>query len=173
VTEGEQPGASQAGAATGGADSGSEGAGGGDAPAVPFDLEFDSIGLQEAPRTSPKTLPFEPGLEEMAARSRDPGPGETGAGAEAAQGPLASTTLAELYSSQGLTEKAIEVYREVLEREPENAQAKERLIELEGAGASPGSDAVPPDPRLARRRAVERTIRRLEGLLAALGGSRP
>jgi tetratricopeptide (TPR) repeat protein len=150
-------------------------AGGGEGAAEPaFDLDFDSIGVREAPRTSPKTLPFEAGLEEMAARPSDPGPGEDVAEAEVAQGPLASTTLAELYSSQGLTEKAIEVYRELVEREPENAQAKERLVELEGAGASPEGEELPaPDPSLARRRVVERTIRRLEGLLAALGGGRP
>jgi len=149
--------------------------GGGEGAAEPaFDLDFDSIGLQEAPRTSPKTLPFEAGLEKMAARPSDAGPGDDVAEPEAAQGPLASTTLAELYSSQGLTEKAIEVYRELLEREPENAQAKERLVELEGAGASTEGEEVPaPDPGLARRRAVESTIRRLEGLLAALGGGRP
>jgi len=75
-----------------------------------------------------------------------------------------------VYLSQGLTQKAIEVYRELLEREPGNALAKERLIELEGAAAPMRGKELPaPDPRLARRRAVERTIRRLEGLLAALG----
>jgi len=70
----------------------------GDAAAEPaYDLDFDSIGLQEAPRTSPKTLPFEAGLEEEAARLSEPRPGESAEGAEVAQGPLASTTLAELY----------------------------------------------------------------------------
>ncbi len=132
-----------------------------------YDLEFDSIGLQEAPRTSPKTLPFEAGVEEVAAQLSGPG---AGGGTDVAQGPLASTTLAELYLSQGLTEKAIEVYREVLEREPGNEQARERLAALEAPTVrSEAAEAPAPDPRLERRRGVERTIRRLEALLAAFG----
>jgi hypothetical protein len=98
------------------------------------------------------------------------------------QAPLVSTTLAELYFNQGFTEKAIEVYRQLLEREPVNARARARLIELEAldrhlraeerpAAAPPPArpaEAAPTDPRSLRRQAIERTITRLEGFLAAL-----
>jgi tetratricopeptide (TPR) repeat protein len=101
------------------------------------------------------------------------------------QPPLASPTLAELYLNQGFTDKAIEVYRQLLEREPGNERARARLMEIEAldrhlraeelrgaparAEAPPAlSPAAPADPRARRREAIERTIARLEGFLAAV-----
>lgn len=89
---------------------------------------------------------------------------------------LASSTLAELYFSQGFTDKAIEVYRQLLEREPGNERAQARLTELqdlerrlkEEEQRSPALAAAPQDPRAVRRGAIERTIARLEGMLAAV-----
>ena len=89
---------------------------------------------------------------------------------------LTSPTLAELYFTQGFTDKAMEVYRQLLEREPGNERARARLVELEAIErhlraeeARYADVAVPPaDPREARRRAIERTIARLEGLLSAI-----
>jgi tetratricopeptide (TPR) repeat protein len=105
----------------------------------------------------------------------------------ASEGELASPTLAELYFNQGFPEKAIEVYRRLLDLEPANARARARLAELHelvaaraapatgaGAGAPPAYAGEPPGPRdsdearAARRRALERTIERLESLRAAL-----
>ena len=92
----------------------------------------------------------------------------------AADAELNTATLAELYLSQGVMDKAIEVYRQVLERDPHNERARTRLSEIEAldrriraeealaAGEGAG------DPQTARRRAIERTIARLEGLLSAL-----
>ena len=40
---------------------------------------------------------------------------------------LISSTLAELYFNQGFTDKAIEVYQQVLGREPANERARARL----------------------------------------------
>jgi predicted Zn-dependent protease len=77
--------------------------------------------------------------------------------------PLASSTLAELYYRQGLGDRAIEVYRQLLADEPGNERARTRLGELEREVAS-----SPQDARAARRRTLERTIAGLEGLLAAL-----
>jgi tetratricopeptide (TPR) repeat protein len=90
---------------------------------------------------------------------------------------LTSSTLAELYFNQGFTDKAIEVYRQLLQREPGNERARTRLGELEAlerrikdeesrAAPAPGDGAA--DPAAARRQAIERTIARLEGLLTAL-----
>jgi tetratricopeptide (TPR) repeat protein len=47
--------------------------------------------------------------------------------------PLATATLAELYVSQGFLDRAINVYRELLEAGPDNETFKERLKELESS----------------------------------------
>jgi hypothetical protein len=127
--------------------------------------------------------------------------------AEAAPSPapsedeLVSPTLAELYHKQGFTEKAVEVYRQILEREPGNERLRRRVAELQGppptvsfqAITSPSpapaglaqSIASPAEPEpvgvsagparaedgadtASRRAALERTIARLEGMLAAI-----
>lgn len=46
-------------------------------------------------------------------------------------GPLATPTLAEIYLQQGLMQKAIEVYREILKGDPGNLEVILRLSELE------------------------------------------
>ena len=74
--------------------------------------------------------------------------------------PFSSSTLAELYFRQGLVDRAVEVYRQVLAEEPQNQRARSRLAEIESA--------KPVDPRAARRLALERTIAGLEALLGAL-----
>jgi tetratricopeptide (TPR) repeat protein len=83
--------------------------------------------------------------------------------------PFSSSTLAELYYQQGLVDRAVDVYRQLLEQEPSNERARLRLVELETSGASPTPpSAAVPDERAARRRALERTIAGLETLLAAV-----
>jgi tetratricopeptide (TPR) repeat protein len=87
---------------------------------------------------------------------------------------LASSTLAELYFNQGHTERAIDVYQQLVEREPANERAAARLKELRALEShlkaeeqrAPAAPAL--DPRAARRAAIERTIARLEGLLASV-----
>lgn len=90
---------------------------------------------------------------------------------------LTSSTLAELYFNQGFTDKAIEVYRQLLQREPRNQHGRTRLAELEAlerrleeeeARVAAPAGGGPADAATARRQAIERTITRLEGLLAAL-----
>ena len=54
---------------------------------------------------------------------------------------LTSATLAELYFKQGFTEKAVEVYRQLLEREPENDRLRRRLAELQEAPSAPVAPA--------------------------------
>jgi tetratricopeptide (TPR) repeat protein len=102
---------------------------------------------------------FEPELPEPPpAAVEAPAPAVSSADAAT---PLSSSTLAELYLRQGLPERAIEVYRQLLSEEPGNARARARLVDIE-------SSVTAPDPRAARRRAFERTIAGLESLLAAL-----
>jgi hypothetical protein len=93
--------------------------------------------------------------------------GETSAPASPAQppgggpaAPFSSSTLAELYLQQGLVEKAVEVYRQVVQQEPGNDKARRRLAELESGAEH--------DEQSARRRAIERTIAGLEELLGAV-----
>ena len=104
-----------------------------------------------------------------------PAPAPAPAPAEADD--LTSSTLAELYFNQGFTDKAIEVYRQLLQREPGNERGRTRLADLEAlerrlneeeSRAAPPAGGGPADAAAARRRAIERTIARLEGLLAAL-----
>jgi len=45
--------------------------------------------------------------------------------------PLATVTVAELYVKQGVLERAIEVYKELLEADPDNDELKKRFIELQ------------------------------------------
>ncbi len=44
---------------------------------------------------------------------------------------IATMTLAEIYTTQGLTQKAIETYRELLEKEPNNTIIRSKLASLE------------------------------------------
>ena len=44
---------------------------------------------------------------------------------------IATMTLAEIYTTQGLTQKAIETYRELLEQEPTNTIIRSKLAALE------------------------------------------
>ncbi len=86
---------------------------------------------------------------------------------------IVSSTLAELYFSQGVTGKAIEVYRQVLLREPENERARLRLAELERSEPGPPVEptAAPPltrDSGLGRRAVIQRTIGQLEAMLTAV-----
>ena len=94
---------------------------------------------------------------------------EAGAEDEGAGGggtPFSSSTLAELYFRQGLLEKALEVYRQVLEADPSNRRARARLLEI-GATVGAGRQALPSADD-GRRQALERTIASLEALLTAL-----
>ena len=84
--------------------------------------------------------------------------------ADAASGstaPFSSSTLAELYLQQGLVARAVDVYRQLVEQEPDNDKARHRLAELE-------RQAPVADDRAARRRALERTITGLQALLGAV-----
>jgi tetratricopeptide (TPR) repeat protein len=86
---------------------------------------------------------------------------------------IASSTLAELYFSQGVTGKAIEVYRQVLLREPENERARLRLAELERSEPAPPLEAATApsatrDSGVGRRAVIQRTIGQLEAMLTAV-----
>jgi tetratricopeptide (TPR) repeat protein len=94
-----------------------------------------------------------------------------GAPDQQAEADLTSPTLAELYFSQGFPEKALEVYRSLLERDPDNERLEARAAEIENlvrrpAAVTAGTGSAE-DAKAARREAIERTIVRLEHFLAA------
>lgn len=53
--------------------------------------------------------------------------------------PLESATLAELYLKQGMATKAIDIYRNLLARDPDNLQLRRRIRDLEAKMAGAGS----------------------------------
>ena len=75
-----------------------------------------------------------------------------------AAGEIISATLAEVHVEQGHTDEAMAMYRELVEREPGNQQARSRLEELESeAGAEPSAGD--------RQTVVRRQIAGLERML--------
>jgi tetratricopeptide (TPR) repeat protein len=63
--------------------------------------------------------------------------------AEAPPVVVASATIAELYVSQGFPEKGTEIYRELLQQEPDNLVWKTRLEELVGPAATATTPEMP------------------------------
>jgi hypothetical protein len=119
-------------------------------PGVPSTTE--AVG-ERAGRPPSKPVAAPPAQE----APRDP----AGDGPGASPTPFSSSTLAELYFQQGLVDRAVDVYRQLVEQEPDNERARRRLGELEQA-------APVADDRAARRHALERTIAGLTILLGAV-----
>lgn len=142
----------------------------GPAPEASFDFDAgpERIESWSAP---PTTQPAEPTPAQTPSPVPEAPQAHGTAGLE-----MSTATLAELYLSQGVLDKAIDVYRQLLEREPGNDRARTRLGEIEklegqlrqeeALAAAEGATAA--TPAASRRQAVERTIARLEALLAAL-----
>lgn len=110
--------------------------------------------------------------------------------------PLSTVTLAELYISQGFLKRALTIYRELHETDPDNADLKKRLFELkmaidedasiarnsvlagneltpETVGASGHDDPYLPEPgEPASAGTEERVIEALEKWLVAIGRRR-
>ena len=55
---------------------------------------------------------------------------------------LATVTLADIYASQGYKDKAIRIYREVLDEHPSNELVQEKLAQLEGRSSFATLDSV-------------------------------
>ena len=91
----------------------------------------------------------------------------------AAAAPFSSSTLAELYLRQGLQERAVEVYRQVLAEDPRNERARARLaaIEAEPPVSSTANAPEEAGSRARRRQVLERTIAGLEAMLASVRAS--
>ncbi len=44
---------------------------------------------------------------------------------------IATVTLAQIYTTQGLTQRAIDIYRQILEQDPDNEEIRGKLAVLE------------------------------------------
>jgi tetratricopeptide (TPR) repeat protein len=132
------------------------------------------VEARNAPPLLAPPLPLEP-LPPAREPVLTPEPEPTPAPAPPAEPPaLSSSTLAELYFNQGFTDQAVEVYKELLQREPDNERVRARLAEITSvdrgpqAGTPPASGGPTADPRAERRRVLEQTIARFEDMLAAI-----
>jgi hypothetical protein len=143
-------------------------------------MELPPLPPEPPPSRLPEPERAAPGVAAAPAVPGPPPPAEPAVPAPAAD--LSSSTLAELYFNQGHTDKALDVYRQLLQREPGNERARARITELEALdrqlraeearGPQPEPDA-PVDPAAARRQAIESTIVRLEAMLAAVRKEQP
>ena len=64
--------------------------------------------------------------------------------------PVVTEAMAELYASQGHLAEALDVYRQLAEREPGEARFAERIVELEmfGGGGAPAAPEAPSAPAM-------------------------
>ncbi|HET7291171.1 MAG TPA: tetratricopeptide repeat protein [Vicinamibacteria bacterium] len=141
------------------------------APAAVDEAEQEFVDFEAEAREQPAPIEVVSRVP-LAPEPAAPAPPAPAAAAPPAAAPaaapveLASPTLGELYFSQGHAGKAIEVYRQVVEREPANERARARLTELEAIERHlAGAASVPPGQ--GRREALRRTIKQLEGMMAA------
>jgi hypothetical protein len=77
-------------------------------------------------------------------------PEEEEASQEGTGANVATVTLAEIYFQQGLKEQALQIYRQLLEREPANESVRKRIQEIEATksdGDGRGGDADHRRPR--------------------------
>ena len=63
--------------------------------------------------------------------------------------PIPTATLAEIYAKQGLTDKAIKIYNEILDKNPGNSNAQERLLQLQREAGSELQPETVPDKGVA------------------------
>jgi tetratricopeptide (TPR) repeat protein len=157
------------------------------APPVPA-APIAAAPASAAAAPSPATLASDPSLEyrpEDLAAAAPAAPPVAQPSAGRGRDFLQTNTLAELYVRQGLTGKALEVYRGMLRVDPGNEALKRRVQELERPASSPPvSKTAPPRPETAaitpppaplreeppRNEAPpqRRTVARLESWLAAI-----
>jgi len=78
-----------------------------------------------------------------ALKAQEPGAPVEAVAVEAGE-PIPTATLAEIYVKQGLTDKAIKIYNDILEHNPGNNAARERIMQLKrDSGDEPLSEPVP------------------------------
>ncbi len=140
------------------------------------DLPGGRSALEEAVRQAPENILagrlLGEALEGLQERGEEAVPARPQGGAGEERGvpadpgpPLASPTLGELYVKQGLVERAVEVYRQVVAEHSGDERSRMRLAEL--VAGQRAEDAARHGEAAIKRRALERTIGVLEILLGA------
>lgn len=91
-------------------------------------------------------------------------------GAETGRRTITTATLAEIYVKQGYLNKAVHVYRELLEAEPGNEQLEQRLkeLELQIAGPAPTIPTEPSEPAPPELPREEKLLNVFESWLTAI-----
>lgn len=79
-----------------------------------------------------------------------------------------SETLAELYVTQGHRDKALDVYRRLSEKDPDNMKLHERIMALEEEAETPKAAAKEEPKESAAQATRKARIRRLEGWLSVI-----
>lgn len=116
-------------------------------PSVPRADDFSMGGsADEEEAVVEEAIPdaYEPPAEPEPAPEEEAPPGEEALAGEPvdeetpveAAGPVYTETMARVYARQGLYERAIDVYRELVRQRPEDAGLQERLTEVEAMAAS-------------------------------------
>jgi tetratricopeptide (TPR) repeat protein len=135
-------------------------------PRVTFrDIVDESIPPMSAAELAALALQAAKAAERPAAAPAPPPAPAAGAPAPPPEPELSSPTLAELYFDQGFFEKAIEVYRRLLQREPDNERLRARMNEIDAIQRRAAAPAGAPG---SREEAIGRAIARLQDLRAAL-----
>ena len=113
-------------------------------PPSSFSLPFLE-GLTSPPRAA------EPAPEPAAPTPAPPAPEPVRAAPPDVSSAFVTETMAELYVQQGHREQALDVYRQLVQRNPDDAGLAGRLRALEAAGARPAAgepEPVPPAPEI-------------------------
>lgn len=79
----------------------------------------------------------------QAAQTPPPAPLKAAPPAEPGE-PIPTATLAEIYVKQGLLDKAIRIYTEILRQNPGNSAARDRMLQLRDQAAGKSADEVTP-----------------------------
>jgi tetratricopeptide (TPR) repeat protein len=102
------------------------------APEPALDLD---LGLDAPEEALPETMGFQPA---------DP----SSLDASATGGSISTETLADLYAQQGLTDKALEIYRQILQEKPGDEVIGLKIMALEGEMDQPGSQPSAGQPEV-------------------------
>jgi tetratricopeptide (TPR) repeat protein len=96
----------------------------------------DPIPPPQARTSAPAPAPM---IEPVSARERGP---EPGAAPVARTAPFVTETMAELFVKQGFRDQALEVYRQLLAANPDDARLQQRIADLQPAAPAPPGESV-------------------------------
>ena len=112
------------------------------------------------PEVRAQVYQLERGPEEAAVPSASVAPHA----AAVPQDALATNTLAEIYLGQGLVDRAVAVYENMLRADPDNRALRRRLLEIQKGGAAPARPAPAPEVHRAASPSADPRLRIILGL---------